>query len=156
VFDRASCRSHTDPEVWRQVLAAARTSASHEALLRAGGFEVYARRFVVDEIRAAAQQALARRPQSAALGYLVGAMSFARGDLKTAEARLSRLAESGRVDASSVEVLWLLAEVYARTDRTPRAVETLGLGLALEPTNAAARVALAKLRGRTLDTRRPR
>jgi len=53
-------------------------------------------------------------------------------------------------------VLWLLAEVYARTDRTPRAVETLGLGLALEPTNAAARVALAKLRGRTLDTRRPR
>ena len=157
VFDRASCRSHTNPREWREVLTAVRTSEAHEPLLlHAGGFEAYVRRGLADEMLAAAQQALERRPSSAALGYFVGAMSFARGDLKTAEARLSRLVKSSGVDTSNVEVLWLLAEVYARTDRVPRAVETLELGLALEPANAAARVALAKLRGRTLDTRRPR
>ena len=145
IFDLQSSQGHTSPKVYQQVLRGLADSPRHERFLNAGGITCFCRRGLAAALHDQMRQAWQREPDSRELHYLLGAISFTRGDLDAAQMHLGHLAQSGQVDAASVETLWMLADVYARRGRDELAVQTLMEGLALAPNCGPAHAALARL-----------
>ena len=145
ILDPRSCQGHTSPKVYKQVLAKLADSPRHERFLHAGGLKCFCRRGLAAAVLDEARQAWLREPDSRELHYLLGAISFTRGDLDTAQMHLGHLAKAGQVDAASVETMWMLADVYARCGRGQLAADTFEKGLALDPNCGPAHAALAHL-----------
>ncbi len=145
VFDHRSNMGHTAAGVYNDVLRRLAASDAYEPLLRAGGFECYARRGKGREVMSQACQQLERTPGNIALHYLLGAMSFTAHDFANTKLHLGFLANSNVVTRASVDTFWMLADAQARGGRVGRAIITLERGLALAPEFAPAHEAAATL-----------
>ena len=146
ILDRASWRSHASPGLRQALLDRVTGTTQHERLLYTGGFQCFCRHGLAKAVIAEARRSWERRPDSDELNYLLGAMSLAQSDLDAAQIHLAHLVERGRVTAASVDILWMLADVYVRTGRTQAAIQTLEKGLAMDPESAAGQDAVAKLK----------